>query len=145
MRLILTPRNGRQDAEKTSSRDRRPSKLPERIPGPDDIEKPRDTPQPDVIPYSSIPCPFCFPVVTDRRGILSPRVYPFCIRRFYRDSLWRTIYVVMRRYTYTRRIKCKRLARDWPWEVPSFIRQTLSARASSKIYMDLPSISCKRA
>lgn len=61
-------------------------------------------------------------------------IYPFCIRRFYRDSLWRTIYVAMRRYA-ARQVQ---EARDWPWEVPS-------ARASSKICMNLPSISRKRA
>lgn len=113
--------------------------LPKKISGPDDIGKPRGIPAGC---YSVFQCslPTWFPCRRKQTRHSEPEFTHFASGDFIvihsgARFMWRCVD--------TQRIKCRRFARDWPWEASSFIRD--STRSSSKIYMDLPSISRKRA
>lgn len=128
VQLFLRHRTADEERVSTDQRPQGPTR--ENSNGPTISGSLEPTPQPDVIPYSSVPCPLCFPVVADRHGILNPREFTHSASgdfiAVHSDArfMWRYVDIYIYIHVYTRRIKCKRFARDWPWEVPSFIRET---------------------
>lgn len=141
MRLLL--QNGRQDAEKASSRDRRPRATRENSRAWRYRIKPRDTPYCRML--FRIPAFPAHSVSQSRRGqtwhsVLEslPILHPEILSAVHPDARF------MRRCVDTRRIKCKKARAIGPRKCRPLTAKLIRARASSKIYMDLPSISRKR-
>lgn len=69
--------------------------------------------QSDVIPYSSVPCPLCFPVVVDRRGFPSLTLPILHLEMLSRFTLTHDLCADASIRSASR----GRGPRDWPWEV----------------------------